>query len=244
MRKLYLFMVAHFVIVIALTAQVTQEQADAIVLERMSQETRPYELFAKEGLQPSGTLIKISEEEIIEINYESWIYYVRYADVNFSQSSYLIVKESNLNLIEINAKNDNEPDDLQEWNNLTVYPIDIPFIDYLEELDENGTWCWTNYIGKELLIINSIEEMNNYFFCINNDSLPFIDFKKNSMFLVSSGTPTLVWEVSKKVVQLSSKKYELTINVFLTDATAPGRWTAAVVTKKICQECEIELNIK
>ena len=109
MKNIILIIVAPFVFLTALTAQITQQQADSIVMEHLSSETRDYSLYTKEGIQ-MGITITTSAGEALELDYSCWTYY---ANINFG--CYLIVKESNGNLLEINPKSSAKPDDLAEW---------------------------------------------------------------------------------------------------------------------------------
>ena len=113
MKKLLFLTFLPFILFTATKAQTTQHEADDLVLERMSAETRLYSIYVKQGVQPTGTEITTSAGEIIELDYESWVYYVLYVDI--SQSKYLIVKKENGNLLEINLKNNETPEDLEEW---------------------------------------------------------------------------------------------------------------------------------
>ena len=112
MKKIILLITAPFAFIAALSAQTTQEQADSIVLERLHSETRAYTLYAKEGVQPEVTLTT-SAGEVFELDYPCWVYCVKYT--NETHIKYLIVKESNGNLLEINVRNDEDPADFEEW---------------------------------------------------------------------------------------------------------------------------------
>ena len=96
----------------SLSAQITQTDADSIVKKRMSNETLDFTIFAKEDVQ-TGFEIATSTGEILELDYPCWVYYVNFIDV--TNGKYLIVKESNGNLLEINTKNDTIPNGLEEW---------------------------------------------------------------------------------------------------------------------------------
>jgi hypothetical protein len=110
MKKILLLIALLFICFLALSAQITQEQADEIVLERMSQEQMTYFLFAKEDVQENMTITTVRDEEL-ELDYPCWVYYARYP----YDSSYLIIKESNGNLLEVNVKRDTGPSDLTGW---------------------------------------------------------------------------------------------------------------------------------
>ena len=105
-----------FVFLTALSAQVTQEDADEIVREHMSQETKPHNIYAKEGLQ-NEMLITSSAEELLELDYFCWVYYISYG---INTGFYLIVNESNGNLLKVNAKNGAEPNCWSEWMTIKI----------------------------------------------------------------------------------------------------------------------------
>ena len=102
----------------ALSAQTTQEQADKIVLERMSSETQAYTVYAKANLPEAGFTIASSAGETIELDYACWGYYIRYNDD--APGRYLIVNEGNGNLLEVDAKSNAEPEDLEKWITVRV----------------------------------------------------------------------------------------------------------------------------
>ena len=118
MKKILLLIAAPFAFFFALSAQITQKQADGIVLERLSQETQPT-VYAKNGVQADMT-VTTSAGETLELDYACWVYYYTNA------GRYLIVNASNGNLLEVNAKSNAEPSDLAEWREVKEeinYPI-------------------------------------------------------------------------------------------------------------------------
>ena len=112
MKKILIFLIIPLLTFYALSAQITQEQADQIVIERMADEMRSYSIYAKEDLQ-TGFEIITSIGEALELNYSCWVYYIDF--VIESNSKYLIVKESNGNLLEINTKNDDGINEQDKW---------------------------------------------------------------------------------------------------------------------------------
>jgi hypothetical protein len=112
MKKILLVLIAPFVIFTAMADTISQEEADGIVLEYLSKETRLYTLYIKEGVQKE-MIITSASGELIEINYWCWVYYVRYTDTG--QDCYLIVKWANGRLLEVKAQGDTVPDDLEKW---------------------------------------------------------------------------------------------------------------------------------
>ena len=141
MKKILLSLVAPF-IAFALSAAgigtTSHEEADAIVLKRLSQETRPYTLHATEELQKEMRITS-SAGELLEINYWCWVYYVSYTGTN--QGLYLIVKEANGKLLEVQAQSDVTPDDLAEWKQVGDGQSDCEDVIISSEKYEN----WKEY---------------------------------------------------------------------------------------------------
>ena len=96
----------------------TRIKADEIVLEYMSRELRQYGIYAQENIQTEGSTITTSTGEILELDYSCWVYYIRYSDD--ASGFYLIVKDSNGNLLKINATNDVGPEDLETWRRVDL----------------------------------------------------------------------------------------------------------------------------
>ena len=117
MNRILLLIVLPFAFLSALSAQITQKKTDEIVLERMNEETRPHTVYAKAEMQDSA-IITTSTEEVIELSYACWMYYIQYTDTE--QGFYLIVNANNGNLLEINTKNNAEPNDLAEWRKVDI----------------------------------------------------------------------------------------------------------------------------
>jgi len=118
MRKLLTLIIAPFFLITGLQAQLLQVQADEIVLEKMSVETRPYSIYAKEDVQPAGTVLTTSAGETMVFEYNHWIYYVSFTD-NIQNNYYFVVKENNGSLLEVNVKNDDGPNNIETWVAIT-----------------------------------------------------------------------------------------------------------------------------
>ena len=116
--KITILIIVQTLFFSALSAQISQEQADAMVQQRMSQETLPYTVYAKKSVQTKMTVTTSADEEL-ELDYPCWVYYAHYPTDCAAESCYigryLIVKESNGNLLEVKAKAKDIPSDLAEW---------------------------------------------------------------------------------------------------------------------------------
>jgi len=102
----------------SLSAQITREQADAIVWEHIQNEiTPPYLLYVNLNTpSEEGMVITTFNDEVVKVKYTCWAYYLNESpEVSEpSQHRYLFVKENNGNLLEIITTNDFGPD-LTGW---------------------------------------------------------------------------------------------------------------------------------
>ena len=111
----------------SLLAQITREQADAIVLEYLQNEVSlPCKLYVNINMpSEAGIDITTYHEETVKVKYACWAYYLNeFPDASgVSQHRYLFVKEDNGNLLEIITSNDLGPNDLMEW--ISIYDADV-----------------------------------------------------------------------------------------------------------------------
>jgi len=130
MKKVLLLIVASFAFLSAFSETITQEKADEIVLNHMKQETLYYTLYAKAGVQTKMT-VTTSKGEELELDYPCWVYYAMYPLIcdalTCNISRYLIVNESNGNLLEVNKKMDIGPSDLAAWRKVKPIEETTPF---------------------------------------------------------------------------------------------------------------------
>ena len=141
MKKSILLMSILFFLATYLSAQVAKEKADEIVLEYLCRP--PYTVYANKGLQTSHPITTISGE-VIELDYSCWVYYIS----NTDESRYLIVNESNGNLLEVNPKNNGEPENLAEWRRIEALKFECS--------------CWNEifyYYGDEKIYLHQKEDM-------------------------------------------------------------------------------------
>ena len=234
-------MLVLFVWATLLSAQITQEQADAIIQARMSNEMNPYTVFAKENLQYEGIVILTFTGENLELDYSCWVYFVRtYAEK--SNNIYLIVKESNGNLLEINVTNDEIPNDLVTWRLFigNGYPIEIPFEDYSLE----GTSCkWKNFDYDNVIVINSDEKLQDYLVCAENNYLE-IDFSKYTLLLAHGYATSSITNIyCSGLQQISEQSYEMNIDLSLGYATVMTHWQVPIIVGKLNEGCTVELIV-
>jgi hypothetical protein len=150
MKKSIILMSAFIIGAASLPAQITQEQADVIVTEYVkSNIAEPYLLYAHlETPSAEGLAIATFQEEIVNVKYACWAYYL---DENPelsepSQHRYLFVKEDDGNLLEIITANDLGPEELSQWK--LVEPVGI------DDVENVVLIVYPNPTENQLRIIN------------------------------------------------------------------------------------------
>ena len=103
----------------SLSAQITREQADAVVLEHIQKEVfLPYLLYVNVNIPSvAGITLTTHNEENMKVKYACWAYYLN-ENPEVSESArhrYLFVKENDGNLLEVITYNDLGPADLTQW---------------------------------------------------------------------------------------------------------------------------------
>jgi len=158
MKKNTIFLALPFVFLLTLSAQITQEQADKIVINHITNDTKPHTIFAKKEVQTDGYTVITSKGEMLELDYSCFVYYVKYNEE--TNGKYLIIKENNGNLLEVNTKSDEGPGDLYKWCDLECEK-DL-FYYYNKEKIFLSKWLLRNWliIGYEKQIED--EELINY----------------------------------------------------------------------------------
>ncbi len=237
MKKIVLSIAASFVSLF-ISAQVTQSASDTIVLERMSRETQQYTLHAKEEVQTQYSITTSAGEEL-ELDYPCRVYYVSYMeDTNISR--YLIVKESNGNLLEVNTKNTAQPDDLATWRAMKV--IDIPVTDYSP--GPGCDWNFNNIKEDSVYIVNSQEELLSFITCTGGNTPPVIDFSRYSLLLAHGNTMYgRISSIANRLIQLSSNQYKINSEIEIEDTADVQQWHVAIIVPKMTQNSIITLNI-
>ena len=113
----------------SLSAQITREQADMIVLEHIQNEvTPPYFLYVNVNTPTAeGIAITTSQAEAMQAKYACWVYYLNENPVMSapSQHRYLFVKEDDGNLLEVITSNDLVPE-LTDWTEVMPVGIEAP----------------------------------------------------------------------------------------------------------------------
>jgi len=121
------------------------------------------------------------------------------------------------------------------------YPVEIPFMEYIN----NGTHrqCWTNLnFDEKVIIINSSEQLYHY---VNADCyrLP-VDFSKNSILLVNGFMENgIAANIAKKLQQISLNEYELDAEIIVNTAIPAKGWVFALIVDKLSEENTFKLNV-
>ncbi|MCL2511284.1 MAG: T9SS type A sorting domain-containing protein [Bacteroidales bacterium] len=127
MEKLIISMLVLLAWTTSLSAQITREQADAIVINHIENEvTPPYLLYVNVNApSEAGIAITTFQEETFKAKYPCWAYYLNEnpTSIEPAQHRYLFVKESDGNLLEVITSNDRAPNDLTQWEE--VMPVGI-----------------------------------------------------------------------------------------------------------------------
>ena len=125
MKKISFFLFILFCYAASLHAQITQEQANAIVLQHIQAEVAPPYVLYVYAHAPSAEemVITTHNEETIKVKYACWSYYLNEKpNINEPcQHRYLFVKENDGNLLEVITSNDLTPD-LTQW---TLVPLSV-----------------------------------------------------------------------------------------------------------------------
>ncbi|MCL2042078.1 MAG: T9SS type A sorting domain-containing protein [Bacteroidales bacterium] len=123
MKKIIISMLVLTAWATSLSAQITREQADAIVWEHLQDEvTPPYFLYVNVNTPTvEGIAITTPQGEAMLAKYACWAYYLNENPVMSapSQHRYLFVKEDDGNLLEVITSNDLVPE-LTDWTEVTT----------------------------------------------------------------------------------------------------------------------------
>ena len=136
MKKMIIVVSVLFACATSLPAQITREQADAIVLEHLKSEIAPFFSVFVNVNTPSvdGFVITTSMEETVKAKYACWVYLavplpgMLLGGTAVPPNLYrcLFVKEDNGSLLEINAMNNSVPDDLTDWEVVNAFGLVVP----------------------------------------------------------------------------------------------------------------------
>ena len=121
------------------------------------------------------------------------------------------------------------------------FPMDVSFTEYSLE----GTSCqWTNLnYNKDLIVINSNEELENYISCSDGSYIE-IDFSKYTLLLASGQTRNApIEEITKKLTKTAKNEYDFDIDVTTGNLRAITPWLVAITVSKISDDAVVSLNV-
>jgi len=118
MKKIFPLILVPLLSLFSLPAQITQVEADEIIIKRLCSKTSDFIIYVKENVQ-TGFEVTTATGEVLELDYPCWVYYANIT--NETDNKYLFVKETNGNLLEITTRNDEVPDDLATWRKIVEY---------------------------------------------------------------------------------------------------------------------------
>jgi hypothetical protein len=165
MKKFTFSLLLLFFCATSIQAQITQEQANAIVLQYLQNEvTPPYVLYVSTHTPSEESLVFTTHnEETIKVKYACWAYYLNeHPDVNeLCQHRYLFVKENNGNLLEVVTSNDMTPD-LTQWTLVPLSVIDGDRNNSITLYPNPTTGELRILVNNEQLIMNNVEVFDVY----------------------------------------------------------------------------------
>jgi len=120
------------------------------------------------------------------------------------------------------------------------YPKNISFTEYTL-LETSCQWQNLPY-DEKVIIINSSEELEKYISCTEG-GYPAVDFSKHSLLLTSGKLNNGIASIAaKKLQQLSSNKYELSIEAEVYSSIL-HKWISAILVDKLSEENYVELKV-
>jgi hypothetical protein len=239
MKNILLFIAAFFLFLSA-GAQITQYEADSIAIQSMGEETRQYTIYATQNLQTEFA-ITTTKEEVLELKYSCWVYYVSFVE-DTTANHYLIMKESNGSVLQVNPKNNTITDDLAEWR-VIGGSIEVPFMEYI--LGDSCQRISVNYSNDTVILINSNEELENYIECIGDIGYPDIDFSTHTLLLAFGIASSSIVDIScNSLQQCSEQSYKMYIDISLGHATVLTNWQVPIVVDKLDATSIVDLKVK
>ncbi|MDR2475264.1 MAG: hypothetical protein LBD45_05350 [Bacteroidales bacterium] len=132
----------------------------------------------------------------------------------------------------------------EEKEPLPQYPQEVSFTEYLLE----GTSCqWKRFpydIGDTVVIINSKEDLEKYFECMDESNYPVIDFSTHTLLFAHGIAPSSIVNTSCSSLQQTSKhKYRMKVDIVTGDATVISNWQVPIIINKLGEENIIELIV-
>jgi len=94
----------------------------------------------------------------------------------------------------------------------------------------------------DLIIINSKEELENYFDCTENDSIK-IDFSTQTMLLAYGITEVGIGNIDKRLSMTAANEYVFKIDISLGHTMSPILWIVRLLVTEIHSNYAVSLNL-
>ena len=120
----------------------------------------------------------------------------------------------------------------------SIYPINVPY----EEFNYKCYWK-IYYDATMLLVINSIEELEENIILGVDSSYLDIDFSKYTVWVANGTSPDYWHSLNVGIQQLSSKKYRFNVDVEHGGPQTPSYWRLQVITNKIEENAQVEYHV-
>jgi len=151
--------------------------------------------------------------------------------------------------------NEDAPIELKTTYKNTGYPIGVPFEMYDIGKDSYDPCRWyrcmepltipTSYIcDTEIIIINSYEEMEEYYTCSEGNTVPEIDFSQSTL-LLARGThfSGLKDYYPESFVSFAPNEYSLKVLLYPIETTAFEDWRISILTDKLPRDAHVGLVV-
>lgn len=120
----------------------------------------------------------------------------------------------------------------------------IPF----ETFSLSGTGCEWVVLGyphdSEVIVINSLKELENYITCSGEGNIPTIDFSQHTLLLARGVTPYNNRATIKQLQQSPNRAYVMNIGLDPNLGAVITNWRVAIVTKKLVEGEKVQLHIE
>jgi len=151
--------------------------------------------------------------------------------------------------IVFSCKPDPEPEPTPKDEPEIEYPIDVPFEVYKIDpckwfvCPDPGSGIYQ--CDRKLLIINSYEEMEEYYQCTGGNTVPDIDFSRYTLLLARDIHPTGLRDYyPESFTCLASDSYSLNVRLRPTETGVFSYWCVSIITDKLSRDVNVELVVQ
>ena len=114
------------------------------------------------------------------------------------------------------------------------------------EYSLSGTSCEWSFTkdDKDVIVVNSREELEKYIVCDGECTAPSVDFEKHSLVIAHGGCTNGIHQIGvSKFVKFADEKYGLYIDIVMGWTDAPELWTYAIITDQLSGQNIVELFV-